>query len=627
MKKPPLRHKANKNFRYGASLLLCLILAVSCYSAPVLGAEPEDAPPAETVESAPAEASPEGALPVESAAPEEVPADESPLPENAAPALEAGEPDVSSEPEEAPDLVTLTFQMGPFGVQTMEVGEGQYPSSIPEIPQLPAAQPMGWYDNAGNLVYPGSLPAERDAVYTARWSRQVSELLNTDEHFAYIKGYENGMFKPNKGVTRAEAAQMLYSLLRDQSWEKKSFSDVGETKWYADAVGVMAGLGVIRGYADGSFRPGREITRAEFVTMAVNCDAIGEGELSFSDVSANSWAAPYIATASAKGWISGFQDGAFHPDDKITRAQAVTIINNMLGRSADAEILDKLDAKNFYDVFPENWAYGNILEAATSHSYTRGANEEVWTDYERDAAYPEKSQWVKDGSTLYYLDAASRKFLRGEQTINGKKYLLDPGTGAAVTGFRMVGSWRRYYKNGLMLDDISGLGVVRGPYFIKVYKNSNYLIVYAQDDQGRYNTPVRAMRASCGYSTPTGTFYTPDRYRWLQMVGDTWAQWCTQIQGNYLFHSVPNWTQSNMDLEVQEYNLLGDTRSLGCTRLNCRDAKWIYDNCALGTKVTITTSENSGPLPKPAGLQIPSWHTWDPTDPTAYWRCQQNGCH
>lgn len=82
-----------------------------------------------------------------------------------------------------------------------------------------------------------------------------------------------------------------------------------------------------------------------------------------------------------------------------------------------------------------------------------------------------------------------------------------------------------------------------------------------------------------------------------------------------------------MDLEVEEYNHLGETRSLGCIRLNCRDAKWIFDNCALGTKVTITTAESSGPLKKPAGIQIPSWHTWDPTDPTAQWRCRENGCH
>ena len=160
-----------------------------------------------------------------------------------------------------------------------------------------------------------------------------------------------------------------------------------------------------------------------------------------------------------------------------------------------------------------------------------------------------------------------------------------------------------------------------------MYKNNNYLIVFARDGDGQYNIPVKAMITSCGYGTPTGTYYTPNRYRWLRMEGYTWAQWCTQISGNYLFHSVPNWTYSNMDLEVEEYNLLGSTRSMGCIRLRCVDAKWMFDNCVLGTQVYISPSETSGPLNKPTSLKLPAWHTWDPTDPTAYYRCQQIGCH
>ncbi len=617
MKSVSVRRKPLQKLCFFFSCLLCVLLLVSCFSLPALGAEEaENVPLPETPEAAeqqPGEASTE--LP-------EAPDFGDELPENSSLPLETEEPGEA----EAPETVTLTFKLGSFGTETVLVEKGQYPQ-LPEAPQLPAARFAGWFDKNGQLVYPDSFPAEEDAVYIARWERQVSELLNTDTHFAYIRGHENGMFKPDAGVTRAEAAQMFYALLRERGWEKKSFSDVNG-QWYAEAVGVMAGLGILQGYPDGTFRPGKKITRAEFVTIAVSCDALAEGELSFSDVSKSSWAAPYIATAATKGWISGFHDGTFRPEKGITRAEAVTVLNKMLGRCPDETVREKTDAKNFYDLFPEHWAYENILEAATDHSHVSyGVSGEIWTDYTQDTEYPEKSRWVKDGSTLYYLDASTRKFLRGEQTIDGKKYLFRSDTGAAYTGFRKNGSWRRYYKNGLMVEDISGLGVVKGPYFIKVYKNSNYLIIFAKDSSGAYNTPVRAMRTSCGYGTPTGTFYTPDRYRWLQMVGDTWAQWCTQIQGNYLFHSVPNWTQSNMDLEVDEYNHLGETRSLGCIRLNCRDAKWIFDNCALGTKVQITTSEGSGPLKKPAGLQIPSWHSWDPTDPTAAWRCRQNGCH
>ncbi len=527
--------------------------------------------------------------------------------------------------EDLSDVVTLTFRITGRPTVTLDVQRGQYPYGVPEIPALPAASILGWYDEAGNQTDPASIPAERDAVYTARWGREVSQFLQTDEHIVYVQGY-NGLFRPEQNVTRAEAAQMLYSLLREQSYEKKSFTDVNG-QWYAKAVETMGGLGVIQGLPDGSFQPERGITRAEFVTMAVACDTLLNKTASFPDVDESSWAAKYIATAAEKGWISGYSDGGFHPDDGLTRGQAVTIINHMLGRTADKAALEKGDAKNFYDVFPENWAYGNILEAATEHSYYTLSAEEVWTSYTPDLEYPEKSGWISDGSARYYLDAATRKVLRGRQTIDGETYLLDSTTGAAVTGFRSVDGWRRYYQNGLLMEDISGLGVTSGPYLIKVYKNSNYLIVYAKDSAGYFNTPVRAMRVSCGVATPTGTFYTPCKYRWLEMYGGTYAQWCTQISGSYLFHSVPNWTKSNADLEVEEYNHLGETRSMGCVRLNCRDAKWLYDNCSLRTQVVITTQESSGPLKKPDGLQIPAWHTWDPTDPTAQWRCEQNGCH
>lgn len=612
MKRVYLRHKASPSARFFSLFLVCLLLTVFCCAVPASGAEEEELPNTGTTETIITEDVPAEEAP---SADETLPPEEE-LPENASPLLEV-----------PAETVTLTFRLGNFGTETRTVEKGQYPTDLPEIPALPRAQVLGWYDRDGNLVYPESIPAEQDTTYTARWSRQVSDLLNTSDHFAYVKGTDMGLFRPDASMTRAEAAQMFYSLLWEQDGETRSFSDV-HGQWYDKAVGVMAGLDIIHGYTDGTFRPDKQITRAEFVTIASNFDTLTDGKCTFSDVSAGFWAAPHIATAAERGWITGFSDGTFRPNSKITRAEAVTILNRMLHRLPDADVAAKTDAKNFYDVFPDHWAYANIVEASTDHSYVPyGAAEELWTSYTPDTSYPEKSGWVRDNGTLYYLDAATRKFLRGVHTIDGKKYIFNNTTGAAFTGFRMEGSWRRYYRNGVMVDDISNLGVVSGPYFIKVYKDSNYLIIFARDSGGSYNTPVRAMRASCGYGTITGTYYTPDRYRWLQMIGDTWAQWCTQIQGNYLFHSVPNWTLSNMDLEVEEYNHLGETRSLGCIRLNCRDAKWIFDNCALGTKVTITTAESSGPLKKPAGIQIPSWHTWDPTDPTAQWRCRENGCH
>ncbi len=139
--------------------------------------------------------------------------------------------------------------------------------------------------------------------------------------------------------------KMFYALLRSHDWEIKTFPDVPASKWYADPVGTMATLGIVGGYENGAFRPDQQITRAEFVKMAVSFDTIQDGELIFPDVSPSSWAVPYIVTATQNGWINGYKDG-FHPEDRITRSEAVTIINRMLGRSPDAEILSLTDTKN-----------------------------------------------------------------------------------------------------------------------------------------------------------------------------------------------------------------------------------------------------------------------------------------
>jgi len=540
-------------------------------------------------------------------------------------------PSPSPEPEEPEEpeikIYTVTFQMGRFGRCVRQVEEEQYVEDVPNIPELPAAEILGWFDAAGQKVEPGSIPVTEDITYTARWGRHVEEFLKTDSHEAYISGYSNGTFKPTGNVKRSEAAQLFYNLVREPSGGTSTFPDVPANAWYIAAVREMAETGIMQGGTDGKFHGEKYITRAEFVKMAVSCDTLEDGPCPFTDVPADAWYAPYVASAYSKGWVSGRSDGTFHPNDPIVRGEAVVILNKMLGRGIDPEITKKPNVKNFYDVFTDSWMYPHIVEASTSHEYEKTDSGEVWVSYEQDLSKP-SSGWVSVNGVRYYLDSTTRKFLRGEHVINKVKYVLDSATGAAFTGFRNEGTWRRYFLNGVMQNDISGLGVVSGPYFIKVYKSSNYLIVYAREySGGPYNVPVKAIRTSCGYGTPTGTFYTPYRYRWLQMLGGTWAQWCTQIQGSYLFHSVPNWTYDNFNLEVGEYNHLGDTRSMGCIRMNCRDAKWIYDNCALGTKVEISSWETGGPLKKPDGIKIPSWHTWDPTDPTAYWKCKQLGCH
>lgn len=160
------------------------------------------------------------------------------------------------------------------------------------------------------------------------------------------------------------------------------------------------------------------------------------------------------------------------------------------------------------------------------------------------------------------------------------------------------------------------------PYYIMVNRAQSTVTVYGLDDDGYYTVPVKAMICSTGrkgHATPTGTFTIGGRWTWVHMLDDSYGQYCTQIKGNILFHSVCYTKKDPSTLMTHEYNGLGAPASLGCVRLQTSDAKWIYDNCARGTKVTIYDAQNPGPLGKPEKL-VPNIseeqaNGWDPTDP------------
>ena len=211
----------------------------------------------------------------------------------------------------------------------------------------------------------------------------VSDLLETDDHIQYLFGYPDGSFGPDRNMTRAEAAQMFYNLLKNQNVEAEpTFDDVPDGAWYATPVNVMAELGIVDGVGDDKFEPNREITRAEFTTMAMRFAKVPSGGVNiFTDVAPSDWFYSYVVNSIQYGWIEGYGDGTFRPDRLITRAEVTTIVNRMLDRQADMAFViqnrDKLT--KFTDLTTEHWAYYTIVEATNEHNYKKPAIGEDWT--------------------------------------------------------------------------------------------------------------------------------------------------------------------------------------------------------------------------------------------------------
>ncbi len=212
--------------------------------------------------------------------------------------------------------------------------------------------------------------------------------LNNTDHFAYIVGYGNGEVRPQNSITRAEVAAIFFRLLeddvRDANYTRQNkFTDVSNDAWYCSAVSTLSAMGIISGYPDATFRPNASITRAEFAAIATRFDVNGDKTpASFNDI-AGHWAKDEIAVAANNGWVNGYEDGSFRPQNKITRAETMSLVNRMLNRKPEtAEDLLENMTKWTDNADTNAWYYLAVQEATNSHYYEYKENSqyEKWTE-------------------------------------------------------------------------------------------------------------------------------------------------------------------------------------------------------------------------------------------------------
>ena len=240
-----------------------------------------------------------------------------------------------------------------------------------------------------------STPAKPDE--TKPTLAPIPEMLNGEDHYAYLLGYEDGTVRPNGSISRAEVATVLFRLLKDdvrmQNLTKdNAYSDVSDTAWYAAAVSTLSKMGVISGYPDGTFRPNAPITRAEFAAMIARFDETAKSaDTPFTDISGH-WAENAIGKAYGNGWVEGSSKTVFCPESNLTRAETATLLNRVLHRLPEKES-DLLANQIVWPDNPETfWGYLAIQEATNSHEYERKAG----GVHETQTAKRENRDWSKE---------------------------------------------------------------------------------------------------------------------------------------------------------------------------------------------------------------------------------------
>ena len=217
-----------------------------------------------------------------------------------------------------------------------------------------------------------TVPKDKDNTTTPK----NDNVLETVDHIKYVNGYADNTVRPDAPITRAEVASIFWRLLKNSDKNKTingTFKDVPNSEWYAKPINYLASVGILEGYNDGTFKPNENITRAEFATIVSRFVSVKSANQThpFTDIDENHWGNPYVTSVYSKNWIGGYPDGTFLPDNNITRAETITVVNRMLERRIKKENISAKYDTLYVDLPRSYWAFADIIEASVEHDYEK----------------------------------------------------------------------------------------------------------------------------------------------------------------------------------------------------------------------------------------------------------------
>lgn len=410
-----------------------------------------------------------------------------------------------------------------------------------------------------------------------------------------LLGREGSSTEINGWLNNMITHQYSRTLILKQIAQSPEFSGI------CSAAGVTVGDIVLSESRD------KNITINDYIINSYN-SLLGRAP---SNDDLNYWAAALLSSSCAKDFQNALIASQEFKNRNLSSEEFVTaFFKSALGREASAD--DITNYANMIDTQGQT-VFLNFIYATNEFATYCGT-------IGLPSIYHEG--WNNSKGGKIYISGG--KLLSGWQRIDNKRYYFNPQNGnVAATGWTYVGGFKYYFNSdGSLCQDIHNLIGKQSEYYLTVNCRTNTVTVYTKDENGNFVVPVKAMICSTGANgaTPAGSFTTRRLMAWNPLMGDVWGQYCTQVNGNILFHSVWYYQNGNANTQsVKEYNKLGTSCSHGCIRLTTADAKWIYDNCNRCT-VTVTYDANaSAPFDRPTPPPITALYGDYGHDPTDIW--------